>query len=95
MEIFVVIACVVSAVLGALAITTGYSSPQSTARGVTDVWLVACLVLNGAYTRAYWATRNKPIKEFLASAPYESRLAKVTGFGLLLLIMVRIALFFV
>jgi hypothetical protein len=94
MEIFIIIACVVSAVLGTLAITTGYTSTASAARVVTDVWLVGLLILNKAYLREYWTNLNKPIKEYVASTPAPTGTAKLMQFGLAVLIMIRIGLFF-
>jgi hypothetical protein len=53
MEIFVVIACALAAVLGAVSVATHSSPLQSIVGYVSEVWVLAWIIVSRAYTREY------------------------------------------
>ena len=84
-----------AAVFGAAAIAVGYTSVVSATEAVTNVWLVSWLIFKKAYTREYWTNLNKPFGEMIRATPVPTGLDSVMNYGLLVLIVVRIALYFV
>ncbi len=85
MQIIAVIACIVAAVLGALSLSTHSSQLQSIVGYVADVWVLAWIIVNKAYTREYWTAINRPIRE-LIQQPLPSGLARVVTCGMIVLV---------
>ncbi len=88
MQFIAVVACVLAAVLGAISLTSHASSLQPTVGYVTDVWMLSWLILNKAYTREYWVSVGRPIKEIIKAPPPSSRLAQVVSFGMIVLVII-------
>lgn len=96
MQIIAVIACVLAAFLGAASLAGHSSAPQSVVGYVADVWMLAWVIVDKAYTREYWAKLNRPIREIIQDAPSaNSGLARAVSFGLMALVACEIALSFV
>jgi len=86
MQIIAIMACVVAAVLGAVSATSHSSSVQSIVGYVADVWVLAWVIVNKAYTREYWTYINRPIREIVQNPPARSGLARAVTFGMIALV---------
>lgn len=95
MQIIAVIACVVAAFLGAASLAGHSSALQSVVGYVTDVWMLAWVIVSKAYTREYWTYINQPIRMIGQYPPARSGLARSISFGLTALVACEIALYFV
>jgi hypothetical protein len=52
---------------------------------VADVWVLAWIVVNKAYTREFWVSMNRPISDVVRTAT-PSRSAQVISFGMFVLV---------
>jgi hypothetical protein len=93
MQIIAVIACVVAAVLGAASLTAHSSTLQSVVGYVTDVWVLAWVIVIKAYTREYWTYINRPIRES-EYPPARTGLARAMTFGMIALVAFDTVLWF-
>jgi hypothetical protein len=62
---------------------------------VADVWVLAWVILNKAYTREYWTYINRPIREMIRNPPPRSGLARAVTFGMIALVTFDTVLWFV
>jgi len=95
MQIIAVVACFVAAVLGAASLTAHSSTLQSVVGHVSDVWVLAWVIVNKAYTREYWIYISRPIREIIQNPPARSGLARAVTFGMIALVAFDTALWFV
>jgi hypothetical protein len=96
MQIIAVLACVVAAALGAVALTAHNSSLQSIVGHVANVWVLAWVIVNKAYTREYWTYINRPIRDLIKEPPpYASGFARAVTFGMIALVALDTVLWFV
>jgi hypothetical protein len=96
MQIIAVVACVVAAVLGAVSLARHSSALQSIVGYIADVWVLAWVIVNKAYTREYWSDINRPIRELIQKPlPSSSGLAGAVTFGMIVLVIFDTVLQFI
>jgi hypothetical protein len=89
--------CLISVLLGAAAVHLHSEQLTTIVWLVSSVWLIANIIVSGAYTREYWKSLDKPISQFLREAragrlAKSSGLERVTGLGSTILIVVLMGL---
>jgi hypothetical protein len=82
MQIIAVIACVAAALLGAVSLALHSSTLQSVVGYVSNVWVLAWVIVNKAYTKEYWTYINQPISAMADYAPARSGLARAITVGM-------------
>jgi hypothetical protein len=95
MQIIAVFACVVAAVIGTVSVASHSSPLQSIVGYVADVWVLAWVILNKAYTREYWSHFNRPTREIIQNPPARSGLARAVTVGMIALVTFDTVLWFV